>query len=59
MENIGDSSNCSEFISTHPFIDLESQIEEGSVILGEHNFGAHFHGYGKGIVKGRTLFFAS
>ncbi len=45
----------------HPLNDLEGQIEDKKVILsnfeGEYEFGSHFHGFGKGLVKGANLAF--
>lgn len=44
-------------LGSHPLRDLEDQIALRTVIKGDRNFGAHFHGYGKGVVKGGNLSF--
>lgn len=45
----------------HSLIDLDGKVDEKQVILsnqeGEYDFGAHFHGFGKGLVKGANLAF--
>ena len=40
-----------------PLADLEGNIEKNQVTLLGHDFGSHFHGYGKGLVKGANLGF--
>ncbi|MCL6755631.1 MAG: hypothetical protein M3A24_00400 [Candidatus Rhabdochlamydia oedothoracis] len=45
----------------HNLIDLNGKIDENKVSLSnqekEYDFGSHFHGYGKGLVKGANLAF--
>lgn len=45
----------------HNLIDLNGKIDENRVSLSnqekEYDFGSHFHGYGKGLVKGANLAF--
>lgn len=45
----------------HPLTDLHNKIDANKVILSnvekEYDFGSHFHGYGKGLVKGANLAF--
>ncbi len=45
----------------HSLIDLNGKIDENKINLShqerEYNFGSHFHGYGKGLVKGANLSF--
>lgn len=49
-------------LSSHPLKNLSTLIDQKKVVLenGEgqkYDFGAHFHGYGKGLVKGMNLTF--
>ena len=45
----------------HQLIDLNGKMEEKKVTLSnqehDYDFGSHFHGYGKGVVKGANLSF--
>lgn len=45
----------------HPLADLHKKIDENKVTLSniekEYDFGSHFHGYGKSLVKGANLAF--
>lgn len=46
----------------NPLVDLKEQIDDKHVILKgpgekEYDFGSHFHGHGKGVVKGSNLAF--
>lgn len=45
----------------HPLTDLAGKIDEKKITLSnlekEYDFGSHFHGYGKGLVKGANLAF--
>ncbi|MCB1081512.1 MAG: hypothetical protein KDK63_00050, partial [Chlamydiia bacterium] len=43
--------------ATHPLSNLDEQITQASTRQGDYDFGAHFYGYGKGIVKGGNLSF--
>jgi hypothetical protein len=49
------------YLIMHPLQDLPEKIDEKKVILanqsGEYDFGSHFHGLGKGLVKGANLQF--
>ncbi len=45
---------------SHPLIELQKEIQDKRVVLSdaenkEWDFGAHFHGYGKQLVKGENL----
>ncbi|MGL5263361.1 MAG: hypothetical protein ACRDAI_02115 [Candidatus Rhabdochlamydia sp.] len=45
----------------HPLTDLHKKIDENKITLSslgkEYDFGSHFHGYGKSLVKGANLAF--
>lgn len=61
------ASHCIAQIRTkdsfdHPLKDLAKKVDAKRVILTdaqgkEHDFGSHFHGYGKGLVKGMNISF--
>lgn len=61
------ASHCISQIRTeksfeHPLKDLAKKVDAKRVILTdvhgkEHEFGSHFHGYGKGLVKGMNICF--
>ncbi|NGX47153.1 MAG: hypothetical protein K1000chlam3_00525 [Chlamydiae bacterium] len=51
-----------DHLKDHPLKNLSKKIKENEVILKDaegkkHNFGAHFHGYGKQLVKGMNIHF--
>lgn len=52
---------CARQLLHHNLIDLNGKIDKNKVSLSnqeqEYDFGSHFHGYGKGLVKGANLAF--